>query len=170
MPREEKLPEEQTPVLPEEEPVEEAPVMPEDAPVEPEEAEEAAPIDAPDSPEAPDPVDESEPADEPEPVDEPDSPPPEPDPNPRPVRIPHCLWRGWWLAVALLSIAVLMGRIDVFGVAWRRQPWRAFGGAVAVGGFLAALPGLIRHDLPERPRLRRCLLGLVIGLIWGVLG
>ena len=72
--------------------------------------------------------------------------------------------------MCVLGIAVLMGRIDPFGVAWRRQPWRAFGGAVAVGGLLGALPGLLRRDLPERPRLLRCVLALVIGVIWGVLG
>lgn len=85
-------------------------------------------------------------------------------------RRPHPLWRGFWLAVCILGIAVLMGRIDAPGAAWARQPMRAFGGAIAAGGVLASLPGLIRHDLPERPRLRRCLLGLFIGLIWGVLG
>lgn len=161
MPREDRLPEEETPVVTEDESTEETSA---DAPAEPVEAEEADPAEAPDPPEEPDPVD------EPDPAELPDSPTPEPAPKPRPVKIPHCLWRGWWLAVCVLAIAVLMGNIDAFGAAWRRQPWRAFGGAVAAGGFLAALPGLIRRDLPERPRLRRCLLGLVVGLIWGVLG
>lgn len=85
-------------------------------------------------------------------------------------RIAHVLWRGWWLAVCILGIAVLLGRIDAPGADWVRQPMRAFGGAIAAGGVLASLPGLIRRDLPERPRLRRCLLGLFTGLIWGVLG
>ena len=171
MPRDEKLPQE-APVAPEDAVDSAVPDLPDDVEpveetdtpdsVEPELVEEP---DLPDSIEEPDSPDSVEPSEEPEPSSE-----EAPAPKPRPVCIPHPLWRGFWLSVCVLGIAVLVGRIDTFGAAWRRQPWRAFGGAVAVGGLLGALPGLLRRDLPERPRLRRCVLALVIGVIWGVLG
>lgn len=154
MPRDEKLPQE-------------APVAPEDAvnSAVPDLPDSVEPVEEPDLPDSVDPVEEPDSIEEPEPSSE-----EAPAPKPRPVRMAHVLWRGWWLSVCVLGIAVLVGRIDTFGVAWRRQPWRAFGGAVAVGGLLGALPGLLRRDLPERPRLRRCVLAVVIGVIWGVLG
>lgn len=180
MPRDEKLPQE-APVAPED--AVDAPDLPDDVPDLPDSAE---PVEEPDTPDSAEPelVEEPDTPDSVDPIEEPDSPdsaeltekpdsieePDSPAPKPRPVRMAHVLWRGFWLSVCILGIAVLMGRIDTFGVAWRRQPWRAFGGAVAVGGLLGALPGLLRRDLPERPRLRRCVLAVVTGVIWGVLG
>lgn len=170
MPRDEKLPQE-APVAPEDAVDSAAPDLPDDVPDLPDSAEPVEEPDLPDSVEPeliekPDSPDSAELTEKPDSIEEPDS----PAPKPRPVRMAHVLWRGFWLSVCVLGIAVLMGRIDTFGVAWRRQPWRAFGGAVAVGGLLGALPGLLRRDLPERPRLRRCVLAVVIGVIWGVLG
>lgn len=168
MPRDEKLPQE-APVAPVDAVDSAAPDLPDDVPDLPDSVE---PVEEPDSPDSVEPVDAPDTAEEPDSPDSaaPDTPDSAPAPKPRPVRMAHPLWRGFWLSVCVLGIAVLMGRIDTFGVVWRRQPWRAFGGAVAVGGLLGALPGLLRRDLPERPRLRRCVLAVVIGVIWGVLG
>lgn len=169
MSEEEKLPEEKSPVETEDTPdatVEDAPDEPADVPEEP--------VEAPESPEH-EPEARAIASAEDHPHDQPQETractiPEESTPSREKGRRPHPLWRGWWLAVCILGIAVLVGRIDAPGAAWVRQPMRAFGGAIAAGGVLASLPELIRHDLPERPRLRRCLLGLFIGLIWGVLG
>lgn len=179
MSRKDQLPEEESTAVTQAEPAE-PDAAPEEALAAPEDAQEPEPAQAPDSAQEPTPATRATASAEDQPQTSPtathactmpEESTPSREKGRRPhVRIPHPLWRGWWLAVCVLGIAVLLGRVDAFGVAWVRQPWRAFGGAVATGGLLASLPGVLRHDLPEPPRLRRCLLAGFIGLIWGVLG
>lgn len=93
-----------------------------------------------------------------------------PAPSPKKARrLPHPLWRGWWLAVLLLGCFVLMGTPRSPGIAWVQQPLRAFAGAVLLGGCLASLPGILHGVTPAKPAWKRCLLAVLCGLAWGVL-
>jgi len=146
MPKDSRLPEEECPV--DEAPVEEESVEVEDAQEEPVLTEPAEPAPVPE---------ETEPAQE------------EPAPKPKPVRRAHPLWRGWWLALILLACFVLLESTPGVGLSWLKQPMRAFGGAILVGGSLGALPGFLKGRKPEKPAWKRCLLAVLAGFAWGVL-
>ena len=77
----------------------------------------------------------------------------------------HPLWRGFWLAAVLAAGLVLMGFTDCLAVFRLDRRAVAFCGAVVVGAFLGALPGLLRRgDRAEKgPNWRRCLRGFLCG-------
>lgn len=60
------------------------------------------------------------------------------------MRIPHPVWRGFWLAVLMMASLVLMGFTDALAPFRGDRRMIAFAGAVTVGAFLAALPGLLK--------------------------
>lgn len=151
MPKDSQLPEEECPV--DEAPVEEESVEAEAAQEEPALTEPAEPAPVPE---------EAEPAEE-------ESAQEEPAPKTKPVRRAHPLWRGWWLALILLACFVLLESTPGVGLSWLKQPMRAFGGAILVGGSLGALPGFLKGRKPEKPAWKRCLLAVLAGFAWGVL-
>ena len=61
------------------------------------------------------------------------------------MRIPHPVWRGFWLAVLMMASLVLMGFTDALAVFRGDRRMIAFAGAVTVGAFLGALPGLLKN-------------------------
>lgn len=95
---------------------------------------------------------------------------PKEEPAAPPPRIAHPLWRGFWLAVVLLACFVLMGWEPALGLAWASQPLRAFAGAVLAGGCAASLPGVLKGNKPAAPSWKRCVLALLCGALWGVIG
>ena len=94
------------------------------------------------------------------------------------MRIPHPVWRGFWLAVLMMAGLVLMGFADALAPFRGDRRIIAFVGAVTVGAFLGALPGLLRKrkaPLTWRRgpwyRYLLCFLGgLGLALAFGVAG
>lgn len=82
------------------------------------------------------------------------------------MRIPHPLWRGFWLAVAMMAGLVLMGFTDSLDVFRLDRRMIAYAGAIVVGAFIGALPGRLRRG--SRPAQsttwQRCLRGFLCGL------
>lgn len=60
------------------------------------------------------------------------------------MRTLHPVWRGFWLAVAMMAGLVLMGFTDALSPYRGDRRMIAFAGAITVGAFLGALPGLLR--------------------------
>lgn len=60
------------------------------------------------------------------------------------MRIPHPVWRGFWLAVLMMASLVLMGFTDSLAPFRGERRMIAFAGAMAVGAFLGTLPRLLR--------------------------
>ena len=60
------------------------------------------------------------------------------------MRILHPVWRGFWLAVVMMAGLVLMGFTDALSPFRGDRRMIAFAGAITVGAFLGALPGLLR--------------------------
>lgn len=81
------------------------------------------------------------------------------------MRRVHPLWRGFWLAAALVTVRLLTGGPD--GLAAYRLDRRilALSFAVTAGAFLAALPGRLRKGrrMPGKPALSRCIRALIAG-------
>lgn len=82
------------------------------------------------------------------------------------MRIPHPVWRGFFLAVLLLSGLILLGMPDALGPCRGDRRLVCYAGGIVIGSFVAALPGLFRRTrrpLPI-PSWRRGLLALAGGL------
>lgn len=60
------------------------------------------------------------------------------------MRIPHPVWRGFWLAVVMMAGLVLMGLTDALDPFRGERRMIAFAGAITVGTFLGTLPRLLR--------------------------
>lgn len=60
------------------------------------------------------------------------------------MRIPHPVWRGFWLAVLMMASLVLMGFSDALAPFRGERRMVAFAGAITVGAFLGGLPGLLK--------------------------
>lgn len=81
------------------------------------------------------------------------------------MRIPHPVWRGFWLAVLMLSSLVLMGFPDALAPFRGDRSLVAFAGAIVFGAFLGALPGRLRKGSHpnQHTTLLRCLKALLCG-------
>lgn len=81
------------------------------------------------------------------------------------MRIPHPLWRGFWLAAALAAGLVLMGFADALSPFRLERRFLAFVGAVTVGAFIGALPARLRRGAKstQRTTWQRCLRGFLCG-------
>lgn len=81
------------------------------------------------------------------------------------MRVPHPLWRGFWLAAAMAAGLILLGFTDSLGVFRLERRMVAFSGAVLVGAFLASLPARLRRG--RKPVMKvnwmRCLRGFLCG-------
>lgn len=81
------------------------------------------------------------------------------------MRIPHPLWRGFWLAAAMAAGLVLMGFTDVLGPFRFDRRMIACAGAITVGAFLGALPARLRRGAKsaQRTTWQRCLRAFLCG-------
>lgn len=61
------------------------------------------------------------------------------------MRIPHPVWRGFWLAVLMMASLVLMGFTDALAPFRSDRRMIAFAGAVAIGAFLGTLPRILKN-------------------------
>ncbi len=94
------------------------------------------------------------------------------------MRIPHPVWRGFWLAVLMMAGLVLMGFIDALAPFRGERRMIAFAGAITAGTFLGTLPGLLRRRKTpltwRRGSWHRYLLcflgGMGLALAFGVAG
>ena len=70
------------------------------------------------------------------------------------MRIPHPVWRGFWLAVVMMAGLVLMGFTDALAAFRGERRMIVFAGAVTVGAFLGSVPALLRgRKLPPAWRI-----------------
>lgn len=78
----------------------------------------------------------------------------------------HPLWRGFWLACAMVTGLVLLGAADALGPFRLERKLIAFSGAIAVGAFLGALPGRLRKGRRscQATTWQRCLRYFLCGL------
>ncbi len=67
------------------------------------------------------------------------------------MRIPHPLWRGFWLAVVMTAGLVLLGFADTLAAFRLDRRMIAFSGAFVVGAFIAALPRRLRRRTSPAP-------------------
>ncbi len=88
----------------------------------------------------------------------------------------HPLWRGFWLALALVAVLTICGSTDALApYRLERKPLALFA-AVTAGAFLAALPGRLRKHraAPEKTSWQKCLAvflgGLAMPLALGMAG
>lgn len=81
------------------------------------------------------------------------------------MRIPHPVWRGFWLAVVMTAGLVLMGFTDTLAPFHGDRRMIAFAGATVVGAFLGALPGRLRRGRTSRQHTtwQRCLRAFLSG-------
>ena len=80
------------------------------------------------------------------------------------MRIPHPLWRGFWLAAAIAAGLVLMGFSQTLGVFLLDRRMIAYSGALLVGAFLASLPSRLRRRKRQGAFCwQRCLRGFLCG-------
>lgn len=81
------------------------------------------------------------------------------------MRIPHPVWRGFWLAVVMMAGLVLMGFSDALGAFRLDRRLVAHGGAIVVGAFLGALPERLRGGGTSHQRTTwlRCLRAFLAG-------
>ncbi len=80
------------------------------------------------------------------------------------MRVVHALWRGFYLASAIVATRVLMGPVDVLAPLQLSRRMLAFAAAMAAGAFLSSVPGRLRKRWPHQPlRWQRCLLCFVCG-------
>lgn len=92
------------------------------------------------------------------------------------MRIPHPLWRGFWLAAAMAAGLVLLGAADALGPFRFDRRLLAYAGAITVGAFLGALPGRLRRGSKSaqsttwQRALRAFLCGLAMAFALGLAG
>lgn len=92
------------------------------------------------------------------------------------MRIPHPLWRGFWLAVVMTAGLVLLGFTDALSPFRLDRRLVAYAGAIVVGAFLGALPGRLRKGRKPNQQttwircLRAFLCGAGMALSIGVAG
>lgn len=92
------------------------------------------------------------------------------------MRRKHPLWRGFWLAMSLVTALVLLGGTDALAVYRLERRALAFSAALAAGAFLAALPGRLKRNRQRPPRttwqrcLRAFLCGAAMTLAFGITG
>jgi len=81
------------------------------------------------------------------------------------MRRRHPLWRGFWLAVVLAAMEVLLGCWDWLAAYRLDRRGLALLGAMAAGAFLAALPGRIRQRRmrSNHTTWQRCLRAFLCG-------
>ncbi len=81
------------------------------------------------------------------------------------MRIPHPLWRGFWLAVVMMAGLVLLGFTDALSPFRLDRRLVAYAGAIVVGAFLGALPGRLRKGRKPHQQTTwlRCLRAFLCG-------